>query len=55
MPADGIFEAWGTSTPPYGVFIAAVPALFKLATLLGTIIAAILLLRGKKQDDLSGM
>jgi hypothetical protein len=49
MPADGMFQVWGTNTPPYGVFIAAVPALFKLATLLGTVIAAILLLRGKKE------
>lgn len=54
VPADSMFEVWGEADPPYGVFIAAVPALFKLATLLGTILAAILVLRGRKPNGLGG-
>lgn len=52
--ADAMFEVWGEADPPYGVFIAAVPALFKLAVLLGTILAAILVLRGKRPTGLGG-
>lgn len=54
VPADAMFEVWGEADPPYGVFIAAVPALFKLAVLLGTILAAILVLRGKRPTGLGG-
>lgn len=54
VPADAMFEVWGEADPPYGVFIAAVPALFKLATLLGTILAAILVLRSQKPTGTGG-
>jgi len=44
--SDAMFSVYGESAAPHGVFMNQLPNLFKLASLLGIIIAAIVVFRG---------